>query len=288
MYFVTFRALRLAQRNDYMKSNYFEQLEARKTRYHELAEKNNHLASQLSNQVTKMAHCIPLGQPILVGHHSEGSDRRFRNRIHQTMHNSLKAAEKSSYYEEKAKSIENNTSISSDNPNAIQLLQEKICKLEELQERMKSANKLIKKGDRERLLKLGYNEKDVDLLFTPNCFGQIGYPSFTLSNNRQVITNAKKRLANLEKQETEETTENSFTTIGLKIIDNVEDNRLQLYFDNKPSEKIREELTSNTFKWCKALGCWQQFRSPRANHKAENIIQLLIRENHKGDELKND
>jgi hypothetical protein len=32
-------------------------------------------------EAARMAGCIPLGQPVLVGHHSEGRDRNFRARI---------------------------------------------------------------------------------------------------------------------------------------------------------------------------------------------------------------
>lgn len=258
-----------------MKSNYQEQRENRINRYHELSSQSQQIAQTLSNRSSQMAAQIPFGQPILVGHHSEGRDRRFRSKIHNTMNNSVQALDKSEYYAEKAAAAEANHNISSDNPDAISLLEEKVTRLEELQERMKAANKLIKKGDRAGLLKLGYSEKQIEELFTPNCFGQIGYPSFTLSNNRQVITNAKNRLAILNQQTSEETTEKYFTDIGLTLIDNVEDNRLQLYFAEKPSEEIRKQLALNAFKWCKALECWQLFRSIRANYKAESIIKFL-------------
>ena len=33
----------------------------------------------------KMAEAIPFGQPILVGHHSEKRDRRYRGRMHAKM-----------------------------------------------------------------------------------------------------------------------------------------------------------------------------------------------------------
>jgi hypothetical protein len=73
---------------------------------------------------------IPLGQPILVGHHSEGRHRRAIERYDNQMRKNIEDAEKAKYYEEKAERLENNTVISSDNPEAINLLKEKLVKLE--------------------------------------------------------------------------------------------------------------------------------------------------------------
>lgn len=67
-----------------------------------------------------MADCIPFGQPILVGHHSEGRDRNFRKRIHNTFGKSFQAQDKAKHYEQKAAAIENNRAIFSDDPQAIQ------------------------------------------------------------------------------------------------------------------------------------------------------------------------
>jgi hypothetical protein len=59
-----------------------------------------------------------MGQPILVGHHSEQRDRRFRRRLWDLMGKSVAANDKAKYYEEKAEAIESNQSISSDDPDA--------------------------------------------------------------------------------------------------------------------------------------------------------------------------
>ena len=48
-----------------------------------------------------MASAIPFGQPILVGHHSEGRDRRYRDRIHNTFGKAFATMDKADYYEER-------------------------------------------------------------------------------------------------------------------------------------------------------------------------------------------
>lgn len=172
-----------------------------------------------------------------------------------------------------------NNRISSDDPNAIQLLKEKIAALEALQEKMKSANKFVKKNDRQGLFKLGFNEKQINELLTPDFCGRIGFPSFELSNNRQNITSAKKRLAKLEKQALDETSEQEFPDLGLKLVDNVEDNRLRLYFSEKPAKEIREKLRSWGFIWAHTLNCWQRLRGANADYSAKRVIEFIQKYN---------
>ena len=87
---------------------------------------------------------IPMGQPILVGHHSEGRHRRDLNRIDSNMRKSIEAEEKANYYKEKAANAQNSYAISSDDPEAIVKLIEKYNLLVKNQEFMKSANKIVK------------------------------------------------------------------------------------------------------------------------------------------------
>jgi hypothetical protein len=54
---------------------YEEKQQARVERYEALAEKHRAAADAACNRAHEMASIIPFGQPILVGHHSEGRDR---------------------------------------------------------------------------------------------------------------------------------------------------------------------------------------------------------------------
>ena len=56
------------------------------------------------------------------------------------------------------------------------------------------------------------------------------------------------------------------------IVDNVEENRLQIFFPEKPQMEVRIELKSHGFKWSNRNGCWQRYRSNNANYNAKNII----------------
>ena len=96
-----------------------EKQEARADRYRELAEKAKKQSRDAHEHSNRLANMIPLGQPILVGHHSEKRHRRDLDRIHNNMRKSIELSEKAEYYADKAKGVENNNSISSDDPEAI-------------------------------------------------------------------------------------------------------------------------------------------------------------------------
>lgn len=242
-------------------------------RYKELAEKNNELSEKKYKQAHDMASVIPFGQPILVGHHSESRDRNYRKRIGQTFDKAHELSEKADYYENKAASAESNNTISSDDPEAVTKLKEKIADAEESQKKMKEFNKLLRKKDNAGMLALGFSQALIDELSKPDFCGRVGFASYRLTNNSANIRRMKERLAHLEKLSKAETTEKTFGDI--KIIDNVELNRLQIVFPDKPSEEVRHELKSNGFRWSPSEGAWQRQRSNAATYAANRVIGHL-------------
>ena len=260
-----------------MKSNFEERRENRIERYQELAEKHEINSDNLSERARKMADCIPFGQPILVGHYSEGRDRRFRDKIHNTFGKSIEEQNTADYYKQKAASAASNHAIFSDDPEAVVKLKEKIAGLEKLQEIMKAANKIIsrKAGTKEeKITELeALKIPDPGRLLEPDYCGRLGFPGFELTNNNANIRRLKERLAHLQKQEAQETTEKEIN--GIRIVDNVEDNRLQIFFPGKPSEEIREKLKSWGFRWSPMVGAWQRHRSNAATYAAQQIIAVL-------------
>lgn len=79
-----------------------ERAALRAERAEKRAEKADKQSDALYQTATEMSNAIPLGQPILVGHHSEQRDRRYRERMYNTMGKSVKEQEKANYYRDKA------------------------------------------------------------------------------------------------------------------------------------------------------------------------------------------
>lgn len=75
------------------------------------------------------------------------------------------------------------------------------------------------------------------------------------NNNANIrrITQRIEKLKHIEQREKLDTVIN-----GVRIFENHEAGRLQLYFEGKPSEEIRKKLKSNGFRWSPSQGAWQR------------------------------
>ena len=140
-----------------MRSDFHERRARLHDRYRELAVKNTTEAARRNKAAKEISDGIPFGQPILVGHHSEGRHRRDLARINSNYDKGAEAAAKAGHYAGKAHNIEAGTAIFSDDPDAAELLREKIAKLEAQQVYMKASNRAVraayKKGNYKDYLK---------------------------------------------------------------------------------------------------------------------------------------
>lgn len=170
-----------------------------------------------------------------------------------------------------------NEMIMSSDEDAVEKLEEKLENLKSNQENMKSANKAIrmkdiKKGD--NLLKnMGYTEEQIKDLRTPDYCGRIGYPDYLLRNNNANIHRIEQRLRNLKAAKEKGTTEaeNQF----FKVVENTELMRLQLFFEGKPEQKVRDILKSNGFKWAPSQSAWQRQLTNNSRYALERVIEQL-------------
>ena len=262
-------------------SDYEAKKAARRERYHELAAKARKEGNSRINQAKKMAELIPFGQPILVGHHSEGRDRRFRGRIHDNFGKGFALLEKAEHYQRKATT--ESRAISSDDPAAVKKLKEKLELLEKSQEMMKRGNAIIRKHQkagydtqRQALIDAGFNEKTATEMLTPDFCGRVGFPGYALTNNNSEIKRVKDRLAILEKQSARETRETEYN--GFTVREDTEENRIMFFFPGKPDTTTRDLLKSRAFKWSPRRGAWVRQWTGNAVYDAREIIKKLQEE----------
>jgi len=225
-------------------NDYEQKQEDRKQRYLDRADNSEQEATSRHKAAQAISDFIPFGQPILVGHHSERHHRSDLKRIDTNMRKGCEAHAKAKHYRDKAESV-GKGGISSDDPEAVVKLKKKIAKAEKWQGQMKAANKALKKGDDDALMALGMDEGQIVTFKKPDFCGRIGFPGYALTNNNANIRRMKKRLEQLESQAGDETTE--YVKNGVQVVDNVEENRLQLFFPGKPSEEIRKALKTSGF-----------------------------------------
>lgn len=141
--------------------------------------------------------------------------------------------------------------IKSGDQNAIEKLRLKIELLEERQESMKRINAEARKG------------------------GEVApFPSWMLANNRQNIAAARNRLELLEDEKERGTGERETVINGepCRVVENVELMRLQLVFDDKPSDEVRSALKRHGFRWSQTNGAWQRQLTGNARYALQRII----------------
>lgn len=167
--------------------------------------------------------------------------------------------------------------ILSSDENAIELLEDKLADLIETQEKMKAANKAIRMKNVEEgndvLADLGFSEKQISALRTPDYCGRIGFPNYELSNNNANIHRVRERLENLKK--TKEAGDTRTECEFCKIVEDTSAMRIKLIFEGKPEPEVREILKSSGFRWAPSQGAWQRQLTANGKYAAQKAIEAI-------------
>lgn len=144
-----------------------ERLERKVQRRIEWAEKRDAKAAQGFKSARAIADGIPMGQPILVGHHSEKRHRRDIARIDSGMRRGFESQDMASHHRQKADGLERQLeqSIYSDDPDAIETLEAKATELDRLGDRDVAVNKAWRKHA--KLVETSPNSWGVEMLALP-------------------------------------------------------------------------------------------------------------------------
>lgn len=232
---------------------------------------------------------IPMGQPILVGHHSEKRHRKHLERIENRVRKGYEAHKEAERLEDRIDSIKSRKAIDSDNPDAADLIQFKIDKLTVLYAKNKALNQLIKKcrlvENKEEKLAGWLREMDVNLcisdslkmshdLLTPDFAGRIGIARYWFTNTSAEIRRLKKRLEGIKKIEA------GWPEIifegGRACLEN---GRILIYFERVPSDSFRDKLKRSpfVFKWSPSVRAWSRKHTPTTNSEyfKKELNQLL-------------
>ena len=221
------------------RQDYEERKERKKEIYQERVEKAEQKSKEHYSNYEKTSNMIPLGQPILTDHYSARRHRSDINKMDNAIRKSVAEDEKAEYYRNKLNNIDNEGVISSDDPKAIEKLEEKIKILEQQKE-------IVKARDHE-WYELPYINQD--------------------------IRRAKERIKELK--ELEEMNFQDIIFTGGKVIQNKDINRLQILFDKKPSEEIRNILKKHGFKWARSQGAWQRLFNKNGIRAAQWVVEEI-------------
>jgi len=252
---------------------YEKKQQARKELFEELAAKAMAESEATAEKAYRMSSAIPMGQPI----HGE-SDRKFRERIGDTMSKAVDLQDKAKYYEEKAASV-GTGGISGRDPEAVSKLEAELEKLKESHEIMKAVNAAVRKHSTydERLrsiMALGtVNEAMAIELLKPDSIGRVGFPSFSISNTNANIARVTARIATLKAINSRKPVERKGD--GYMYVEDVEESRIMFIFEGNPAVKIRDILKRHAFKWAPSKGAWVRQLTANGLFAAKHVEKEL-------------
>lgn len=168
--------------------------------------------------------------------------------------------------------------ISADDPQAIQKLEKKLESLTKAQENMKAINAYYRKHKSLDGCPFVSPEQAQRLVSKMRHYDRVPYPTWALSNNNAEIRRLKNRIADLSKKQ--EIGFVGWEFEGGKVEANTADNRLQIFFEEKPDATTREELKGNGFRWSPRAEAWQRQLNDNAYYASNHIkaIQPLTGE----------
>lgn len=232
-----------------------ERLENKLARRLEWAETANRKSEAAFKRSCDLLDPIPFGQPNVNGRLTG-----VLNKGRAAMDKSCEESRKAEYHEDKAAGLQRqlDSTIFSDDVDAVERLEKKIADLEKFQALMKEGNKIIRnrkttneaKAAALRELFPHMDETQISELITPPehlAYLGPGFPSFELSNNNANIRRLKIRLEEVKKRQARtaaaEQTENGVTAEqrsgGWYVIT----------FAEFPGRPIINDLKSSGFYW---------------------------------------
>ncbi len=152
-----------------------------------------------------LADRIPLGQPILLGHHSQRRAERDRDRIERGTRDSIEHTNKAHEFQQRAENIEAAAehAIYSDDPDALARLRERIAELESERDTIKAYNAACRKGTADATTlppKLARElVSSIRVWGEGQCAGG-RFPAYTLRNLSANISRNRKRLEKLTRE----------------------------------------------------------------------------------------
>lgn len=265
-------------------NQYEARIEEKRDRY----EARSEAAAARSNSAWEASHAatqhIPLGQPVLVDHHSAKRHRRDLDRADTLMRRTVEEQKKAEYFSDRADSV-GSGGIDSGDPDAKRKLLMKLEGLQILQSVMKAANSIVKSKNAKKyadqqakiaaLLELGMSEAESQGLFAPDFCGRIGFAAYELSNNNANMARIKDRIKAIASLEQVEDQTHVFFGGWLTVEVNKADARIFLSNPEKPSAEVRSIYKRNGYSYSPSREAWARKLTANATHSVGTIRRSL-------------
>lgn len=277
-----------------MRNEYEEKQAAKAARLRELAEKAERESVQAHKSFRAIADHIPLGQPILIGHHSEAGHRADLRRMDRHIERSAQEQAKAAHYKRRAESV-GKGGISSDDPEAVQKLRAKLEQMESHRENIKRLNAAWRKAKTHEarravwdelkpqeqtglLQNWGFERHDVsteDLTQAPATL----FPQYVLPNLGGNIRRVRERIEELSQRADAVTGDGEPQVMhegdGFTVTECPTDNRYRIEFPGRPARTVTAHLRANGWKWSRDAMAWQRQITANARASALCMIEQL-------------
>jgi len=228
------------------REDYEERKQAKIDRLNDASSKASEAATVQYNRSHDLVKDIPFGQPNIEG---RSALPNLRKKSWNALERAIENDNKADYYKERAEASESNTAISSDDPQAIIKLKEKLSALEEERENIKASNKAAKKNGTEIA------------------------PWYTLPYLSKDIKRVKERIEKLESIDQMPAEIIQFD--GGEIESDPITNRVIIRFNERQGDDIVNNLKSNGFRWAPSVKAWQRLRNRNALNAAKHICGII-------------
>lgn len=222
--------------------DYRGRVEGKRERLEERAGIARAAGSARHGQVRSIMRWIVPGQPILVGHHSEGRHRRDLARADRHMAKAVEFAKKAERLDQRAEAV-GHGGIASDDPDALQQLRAKLAERQTRQEKMKAANK-AQRGT---------------------------YQPYQLSNNNAEIRRLVERIKQVEQLHQAAPIEQAGNGWSMSE----DDGRILVQFDQRQPAEVVTVVKAAGFVYARSRTAWVRKVTANAVRAAERLADKL-------------
>ncbi len=270
-------------------NSYEQKQEEKRDKLRARAEKADGRSEASFGRFHSLTDGIPLGQPVLVGHHSEKRHRRTLQRADDAIRKGVEEQKKSQHLREKANSV-GSGGISSDDPDSVVKLQRKLVKMELQREFWKSLNVAWRKAKKpapdqkeawEAMAEsLGVeletvNEYRMTLARFP--YYKAPVPGYALSNLGANITRVRERIAEQQAKDTEVYTERDAGTFT--VVEDPSINRIQIVFPSKTDKETCHVMRRWGWVFSRTNSAWQRKLNNASRASAQMVEKQLKGDN---------
>ena len=259
-----------------------ERMEHRLEQRREWAQKAQQRSAAHFDTSHTMADRIPFGQPILVGHHSERADRRYRGQIAGHMDRGVEEMKKAAYHEEKADGIETQLGrvVFSDDADAIEQLQARIAESTAEAERLTRYNKAWRKHKTyEGMVADGVPEKVAAraVVTMTDAYSWMKSP-FDTSHLRAAIRRDKQRIDDVRTQQTQHDAAAAAGGMMIALHPGTQyvSEQAVVTFAEKPSRDIIDALKAAGFYWASGSWCGKRGELPEEVAALVSVSQRSV------------